>query len=195
MRKGSRRASRPEDALAAVEAPPAEEPLRTVPPAVPPDRPPLDRIAIPLRPDGTIDLDSARPVTRARLKTALADRTLPARLGLTPQAPQASLFAPELMAVLYDAIGSVLVAVARSRGYGVEQASTLAFDEAEKTVLAPLTGAVLDKWLPDAGQWREETMLALALMGIMTGKLALLRRQASVLHVVPPAASAPEQPA
>jgi len=154
-----------------------------------------ERLALPLNEDGTIDTESMRSTTRERLKTAFSDPSLAGKLGLQSEQPRSAetLFTPMVCSILYEAASGVAMAIAVSRGgYTPEQASVLKFTRDEVETLAPLTGRVLDKWIPSSAKYQDEAMLALALFGIINGKLAMLRRPASVIHMVPDQPQSPE---
>lgn len=140
----------------------------------------IDRLAVTLREDGTIETEGMRAGTKDRLKKALSDESLGERLGLSASMHQPiagdAFFDPTVCGVLYDTVSRLMVVIATRSGYTPEQAaSVLAFTPDEKTMLAPLTGKVLDRWIPVGGKYKDETMLALALFGIVNAKVIALR--------------------
>jgi hypothetical protein len=160
-----------------------------------------DRLAVLLGKDGRIEVDSMRSATKEKLKAALQDDSLRARLGMVTGPgsvePIDTLFDANVCAILYGAASSIMVAVAVKQGYPVDQAqSVIPFTKDEVNTLAPLTGKVLDKWIPTSGKYKDEAILALALFGIVNGKFAQLKRPATVhpFRVEPPAAPGPEVP-
>jgi hypothetical protein len=164
------------------------EPVSLVEAAAAPSDP--RRVTITLTESGEFDFESMRSKTRDRVRAAVA-AVAPAPAA-APAPLSSSLFDESLCVVLYEAIGSIAVALARKNGYPIEQAQTLAFTDEEKRGLAPLTSKVLDKWLPNSGKYAEEATLALALFGIVSAKVALLKKPAPVIpHLVPQASDAP----
>lgn len=147
----------------------------------------VDRLALPLRRDGTIVLDSLRSATKEKLTTALKDPAL-ARMAGTATAPPDGALDESLCELLFNASSSVLIMLGRRAGYSSEQASVLAFSRDETKMLAPLTARVLNKWVP-AGGYQDEIALAVALVAIVSGKMALLRKSAQVLPMEVPRSS------
>jgi hypothetical protein len=151
--------------------------------------------------DGKIDTSSMRSATRERLTAALADQSLFSRLGMSGngsmhQPVNDSLFDANVCAILYGAAGSIMAAIAVKSGYPVDQVvAVVPFTPAEIETLAPLTGKVLDKWIPVSGKYKDEAMLGLALFGIVNAKLAQLKKPAQVrpfpVATPPPAEDAP----
>jgi hypothetical protein len=192
MRKETRRKARrsaptqeaPETTVMQAEA----SPESAAPASEQPDERTAARVAIPLNDDGTADVDSMRGVTKERLRVMLSDPSLASKLGLAAANAvntSPSLFDVQVCGILYDTAGTLLRAYAIKAGYPVEQTSILRFTEQEKEVLCPLTGRVLDKWIPTSGKYQDEAMLALALFGIVSGKMSALKKPAQVIHMQP----------
>lgn len=137
----------------------------------------LPRLSIPVR-NGSIAWDQMRDTTKDKLRALLANE--PA----STIAPDAGGFDDGLCAVLYGALSSVAVAVARKQGYPREAAAVLAFTPDEIATLSPLTAKVLNKWIP-LGKYGDEMQLALALSGVVIGKAMQLQRSAQVLSLAP----------
>lgn len=147
----------------------------------------VKRLSLILDDDGKIDTSSMRSATRERLTAALADQSLFSRLGMNAgngsmhQPVNDSLFDANVCAILYGAAGSIMAAIAVKSGYPADQVlAVVPFTPAEVETLAPLTGKVLDKWIPVSGKYKDEAMLGLALFGIVNAKLAQLKRPAQV---------------
>lgn len=175
------------------ETPSASEPLASV--VAEPATPAVERLAVTLRADGTIETESMRSGTRDKLKKALSDGSLAARLGLSSSpvaGGDAAFFVPEVCGILYDSISKLMIAFAVRAGFPAQNAiDVLPFTPEEKAALAPITGKVLDKWLPIGGKYQDEALLGMMLFGIVNGKLALLRKPADVI----PIREVPKQPA
>jgi hypothetical protein len=144
------------------------------------------RLSVQLDEGGRIAWDRMRPATREQLTKVLSDPAVAQQLGTAaPGAASApGLESTMLAGVIYNAASSLMVALARRSGYTAEQASVLSFNSAEVEQLAPLTGKVLDKWLP-AGKYQDELMLALALTATVGGKISMLRKSATVIQMAP----------
>jgi hypothetical protein len=142
--------------------------------------------------EGRIEVDSMRSATKDKLKTALQDPTLLGRLGIVGGAtapPADTLFDTNVCAILYGATGSIMAAVAVKAGYPVDQVlAVVPFTPGEIETLAPLTGKVLDKWIPMSGKYKDEAILGLALFGIINAKLAQLKKPGTVIRMQPPPA-------
>jgi hypothetical protein len=180
-------------------AAPVAEPAPT-PPAADTPAAEVKRLSLILDDDGKIDTSSMRSATRERLTAALADQSLFSRLGMSGngsmhQPVNDSLFDANVCAILYGAAGSIMAAIAVKSGYPVDQVvAVVPFTPAEIETLAPLTGKVLDKWIPVSGKYKDEAMLGLALFGIVNAKLAQLKKPAQVRPfpvATPPAEDAP----
>jgi len=154
------------------------------------------RMSVQLTDDGGIAWDRMRPATRDQLRKALSDPAAVAQLGLTTGSTAAAaddvIDGASLATIIYGASSTIMVAIARRAGYTNEQAGVLAFTPQETEQLGPLTGKVLNKWLP-TGKYQDELILGLMLTTVISGKLALLRRTAAVVSIVPQRdATAPE---
>lgn len=142
-------------------------------------KPAYDRLAIAIDSStGKILWDQMRPITQGKLKAAILDPDTTARLGapVAPGAPAPALTADDLalVSLLYDAVGSIAVSLARAQGYTGDQAALLRYSEEEKTALQEPTARVLAKY--SAGfKYTDEVMLALALGSITSAKVAALR--------------------
>jgi len=135
-----------------------------------------ERLTVPLRDDGTIDLDAMRARTREKLKTAVADSRLREQLGLgggpARDDPQARAVFEAVVGQLYGSVSRIVQYGALRRGATVAQARALGLTEAEIAGLTPITIPVIEKWLPDGFTWQEEIALALALSGVIMAKMA-----------------------
>jgi hypothetical protein len=160
--------------------PPSEPQAQTAEPA--PAEPVVEttsteRLTVPLRDDGTIDLDAMRARTKEKLKTAVADGRLRERLGLGGGPSVAD--DPQARAVFEGAVGQLYAALSRAVQYGVlkrgasiAQVRAVGLTPDEIAGLAPVTVSVIEKWLPDGLKWQEEITLALALSGVIMAKVA-----------------------
>lgn len=143
------------------------------------------RLSVQLDDSGRIAWDRMRPATREQLTKVLSDPQVSQLTGQpAPAAAAPGIETAMLAGVIYNAASSLMVALARRSGYTAEQASVLAFTGPEVEQLGPLTGKVLDKWLP-AGKYQDEMLLALALVATVGGKVSLLRKSAAVVQLVP----------
>jgi len=145
--------------------------------------------------DGSkIAIGRMRPATRDALRTAFTDPEFQNEFGLRPVAagePEADngIDSTSLAAILYTSCSTLMVGLAQRSGYTREQAGVLAFTPDEINALAPTTAKVLQKYLP-TGKYQDELMLGLMLTSVISGKLALLRKSAAVVTMVPrPAAT------
>lgn len=154
------------------------------------------RISITLDDSGAVAWDRMRPATQEQLKAAFAkDPNAAQRLGLAGEAAAANadgLDSATLAHILYSSASTLMIGLARRSGYTAEQAGVLAFTQNEVQLLAEPTGKVLNKWLP-TGKYQDEMMLGLLLTTIISGKLALLKKTAPVMQLVPNAGG-PQNP-
>lgn len=151
------------------------------------------RLSVQLDQEGSIAWDRMRPETKEKLERAL-DKDGRARPGATAasSAPPAQTFPPALCETLYDSLSMLLTGLAQRGGYTREQAAVLAFTPQEKGALVPPTLKVLDKYNTSLGKYQEEIVLGVLLSTIISGKLALLKKQAQVLRMAPPVVSTPQ---
>lgn len=145
------------------------------------------RISVQLSTDkSAIDFEGMTPETRDKLRQLLASPEARQQLGVQP--PAAGQTEPELptealMGPLFDALGLVLVGLARRAGYSEVQARVLLFSADEQQLLCPLASKVLDKYFPDGlGAWKEEIALGVVLGGIAMRKQDLLRASRAPMH-------------
>lgn len=146
----------------------------------------LPRLSVTLDAEGAIAWERMRPETQNKLKTALKkgnfstenDHSAAGRV-------KTESFPPELCEVVYDSLAMLLMGMARRGGYTQEQAGVLAFSPDEKRALVPASIKVLDKYDASLGKYQEEIMLGVLLVTVMSGKLALLKKSAQVIQMVP----------
>lgn len=146
------------------------------------------RLSVQLDEHGGIAWERMRPDTRTKLEAALraggvssgVDGPHVARAGVVVDS-----FPPAMAETIYDSLSSLLVGLARRGGHTVEQAQVLAFNTQEKASLVPATCRVLDKYSASLGKYQEEILLGVLLTTIISGKLALLKRSASVIKMAP----------
>lgn len=152
------------------------------------------RLSVTLTDDGSIAWDRMRPATREQLRKAFSDPAAAQQLGLqagTSTGDDGGLDASSLAGILYSSASTLMMGLARRSGYTTEQAAVLAFTPEEINMLAPTTGKVLNKWIP-TGKYQDEMLLGLMLTTVISGKLALLKRTAPVVQLVPQREAAPE---
>jgi len=65
------------------------------------------RLSIPLKPDGSADIQAAQASTRERLKRVIQDPLLAQELGLLPEGPPPEVFTADDIRLLYQALGQV----------------------------------------------------------------------------------------
>lgn len=148
------------------------------------------RLSIPLSKDkGRIAYDKMQDKTRGELRRVLSDPELADRLGVTAPGVTApgggsKAFPPELCGVAFDAISMLIVALAKNKQ--VDRAELLAFTDADKAILNPKAALLLDKYVPNSlGTYQLEMEFGLALLGVIAGKLAILRAQPAPAAVTP----------
>ena len=155
------------------------------------------RISLAIDDSGKFALDVMQPKVKDKLKKALADPDLFARLelekpaGPVPSAAPAAAADPEdakltaaLVSVIYDALGRAAEAAALARGFTAEQARELLATEAEIQTLTAPTAKIIDKYLPGGfGKYSDELMLAFAIVNVARVKSARMPAAA------PPAAA------
>lgn len=136
-----------------------------------------ERLSITLTADGSaIDWDRMRPATREKLR-ALTGAASGDGAGLTID--------PAIVGMLYGSLGSLMVGIARSRGFTQEQAGVLIFSPEEKAALEPCTAKLLAKYTGPLGKWETEITFCTMFGMVMAGKLSQLRKTAPVIGMVP----------
>lgn len=180
---------------------PAETPADTATPPPASEAASTPKLALTLKPDGTIDTETMRSGTREKLKTALADSSLFPRLGLGAPAEASSdsvdknVFYPMLGGIVYDSLSKVMMLMALRAGYPKEQVLALAFTPEEISKLTPLTAKVIEKWLPVGGKYADEMMLGIMLCTMLGGKIQVLQKPAKVIPMPVPPAERTDAPA
>jgi hypothetical protein len=156
------------------------------------------RLNVQLTPDGRVAWDRIRPSTKAQLATAFSDPAAPEQLGIAATATgaaQVDAFDAGMTGLVYDTLSNFMIGLARRSGYTDDQAGVLRFTDDEKTQLGPPTAAVLNKYAGALGKYQEELTLAVAVTLVISGKVSLLRKAASVTRLVPrDTAIAPGEP-
>lgn len=133
------------------------------------------RLSVQLTDDGArIAWDRLRADSREKLRRVLADPEAVKQLGATMPAATVTVD-PMICGVLYDALSSIAVSLARASGYAVDRAAVLRFNDEEKAMLAAPTAAVFAKYSDALGAYQEEFTLAMLLFAILSGKVAVLR--------------------
>lgn len=83
---------------------------------------------------------------------------------------------------LYGALNPIAIAMAKRAGYSDAQALVAAFTAEDITRLSDPTAKVIDKHFPNfGGKYRDEIMLCLAIAGVITAKIQLLRAGARMM--------------
>lgn len=151
----------------------------------------IERFAIPLDPkSGAIVLDNMRDASREKLIKALAATpNLAPNTSPGASADDAALNAI-LASVLYDAVSSIAIVVARSRGFSASAASLLRYTDEEKQSFIAPTAAVLDKYDFLKGKYKEEILL-LTVVGAVTGSKIMAMQKAEAMIVAAPAPGEP----
>lgn len=138
--------------------------------------------------DGTrIAWDRLRPDTREKLRRVLADPDVAKQLGTPAAATDNAVGDPLIIGVLYDAVSSIMVSIARASGYPVDRAAVLRFNAEEKQLLAAPTAAVLAKYSGFLGAYQEEAALAMLLTALIGAKVTLLRTDSGTVAPFPAA--------
>lgn len=174
-------------------ATPLSEPVpggdHSVQPTPAPSAPPAGatRMTIPVADDGRVLVDQLRDSTKTRLATVfLHPGNQQAFVG--PSLTPAEAFPDPLIGMLYDALGLLLMGLARAAGYAHDEASTLLFTDKEKSALVPATQPVLAKHLGGT-QYQAEAVLASVFVAILAAKVVALKATATVIafpQSVPP---------
>jgi hypothetical protein len=146
--------------------------------------PVIERISIPLKADGTFDLDKVRVATKDKLKKAVDDPLLRPNLGLGGSDEFG--LPPEFFKSAYDMLGQ-LEAVLFEKTLKIDRdlaQEIFKYTDAECTLLAKPTARVVNKRLPT--KWlknKDEIALAMLLLGmhnrkIMNAKYLMNKRRA-----------------
>lgn len=128
------------------------------------------RVTVPLTDDGRIDWDRMPAAQRDQVDSAVR-REVP---GATPE-PAAALVDDAIVGMLYDAISSVGVTIARAAGYSVDTAALMKIQAEEKAALVPMTNKVLAKYSGVLGAYQDEIMLSVCLGSILMAKVSAMR--------------------
>lgn len=150
------------------------------------------RLSLPYNPEtGKIDFSSMRASTREKLKRALADPSATEALGTSAAtiegAPdQSAALNTMIVNTLYDAISSLAVVLAKSRGFQATHAEMLRYTQQEKEMFAPLTINVLNKYDLLGGKYAEEMMLLAAIGAATATHVQAMTAAAASAPVVPP---------
>jgi len=131
------------------------------------------RLAVPLTDEGRIDWDRVPPAQRDVLDMAVRRET---PIAAAPLTAEQQAFDDALVGMLYDAISSVSVTIARASGYSVNAAAMMKFSAEEKAALIPPTNKVLAKYSGFLGQYQDEVMLAVCLGSIVSAKVTAMRQ-------------------
>jgi len=129
---------------------------------------------------GVIDFASMRPVTRDRLRRALADPS--ARVVLTdtttvPTGESDKAVAVMMVDLLYDAIGTIAVVVARTRGVSATRAEVLRYTAEEKKLFMEPTLKVFAKHQLLSGKYADEIALVLAVGSVTAAHVVAMNQQ------------------
>jgi hypothetical protein len=191
MRTDSRRKAKRAKSALAPEPTPAVEPV--VEPVVEPATS-TERLTLPLREDGTIDLDAMRARTKEKLRTAVADDRLRDGLGLgggsaPTDDPRARAIFEQAVSVLYVSLSRAVQYGALRRGASVAQVRAIGLDADEIAGLSTVTLPVIEKWMPDSFTWQEEIALVLALSGVAMAKMAAYEQAGAQAQPHPEAAT------
>lgn len=158
------------------------------------------RVAIPLLPDGTIDVEAMRSVTRERVRTLLADPNLASKLGIaSPVSEKAPLKVPtqffeKASEIILGTVDKIAVAVVVKQGYPLEQAITMMTTADDRAMLIPLATQALDDWCPAIeGKYQSLALLGAGLVSVYGSKFAALKKPASVIPFPQEAPKAPIQ--
>jgi hypothetical protein len=153
-----------------VSAEPASEPAREEPAETSNTTP--SRIAIPLRNDGSIDLDSMRESTKEKLRAAIGATPGMGSGGSAPA--QVAVFPPQMVFALYGAMGAAESLVAQRVGKVPREIADRVFTYSpqEMELLVPPTSRVLQKY---AAEWmikyQDEIALAVLLTSVTMAKV------------------------
>lgn len=147
--------------------------------------PEIVRLTLPLDPAGKLRLDRMRPSTVDALRKMLDEPTLRAvrgEAGASTDAADPAVNAV-IVNVIYDAIGSLAVLLARSKGYTEEHANLLRYTAEEKSAMGPLTVKVLEKHNLLGGKYADEIALVTTIGAITVGHVMALQQAAATATV------------
>jgi|SRR5208283_1210294 len=151
------------------------------------------KMQIPLKEDGSIDLDSMRPSSVDKLKTAVSSTPGIAGSGFNPEV-QGNMFPPQMVAMLYGMIGVASSLVAQKWGKidkGIAD-RCFTYTPQEIEMLTGPTSRVLSKYATD---WMIKYQDEIALLGLLTtitvGKVNAALMLMRTIHVT---ANPPETP-
>jgi hypothetical protein len=142
------------------------------------------RLGFSVTPNGAIDLEAMRPETRQRVLDAIARTAVPGTRAVADD-PEWLPIADQIAMLL--GVGAAAIAE-RALGYSHEQALTLLYTPDERAAIAGPASRVLRKRFGMLAE-SEETLLALAIIGVTLPKIASLKRPAT-LHEMPRQAAA-----
>jgi len=127
---------------------------------------------------GTIDFASMRPGSIDKLRRALTDPKASIALGKVESVENAKNDGSDVSALvvnlLYDAIGSIAVIGAKTRGYSEARAEMLRYTEQEKQTLYAPTLKVLNKYDVLGGKYVDEFTLLIAVGSITAAHVVAL---------------------
>lgn len=142
----------------------------------------IPRLGVPFDPvTGKIVFDGMRPSTKEKIRVLLDDARIAKELGIGSNAVASAendAFAALVVNVLYDAIGSLAVIMAKSRGYG-EHAEILRYTEQEKASFAAPTIAVLNEFDLLGGKHANKLLLLAAVGTVTAGHIAAMQQAAA----------------
>lgn len=134
---------------------------------------------------GKIVFEGMRPSTKDKIRVLLDDPRIAKELGVSANVSSASSAENDALAgvvvnVLYDAIGSLAVILAKSRGFG-SHAELLRYTEQEKEQLAAPTLKVLSKYDLLGGKYADELLLVAAVGSITAGHIMAMTQAAAAM--------------
>jgi hypothetical protein len=144
----------------------------------------IPRLGVPFDPTtGKIVFEGMRPSTKEKIRTLLDDDRISKELGVSANVSGVSSAENDALAgvvvnVLYDAIGSLAVILAKSRGFG-SHAELLRYTEQEKQTLSAPTLKVLGKYDLLGGKYADELLLLAAVGSITAGHVMAMTHAAS----------------
>lgn len=150
----------------------------------------IPRLGVPFNPDtGKIVFEGMRPSTKEKIRVLLDDDRIAKELGVASMATGSSAendaLAGVAVNVLYDAVGSLAVILAKSRGFG-SHAELLRYTEQEKAQLSAPTLKVLSKYDLLGGKYADELLLLAAVGSITAGHIMAMTHAAAAVPMVPP---------
>lgn len=134
---------------------------------------------------GKIVFEGMRPSTKDKIRVLLDDPRIAKELGVSANVSSASSAENDALAgivvnVLYDAIGSLAVILAKSRGFG-SHAELLRYTEQEKEQLSAPTLKVLSKYDLLGGKYADELLLVAAVGSITAGHIMAMTHAAAAM--------------